>query len=50
MVMLLILMLLIPSAFAETTQQDELMLYLPFDEGENAIVQDTSGHLGEANV
>ena len=49
-VMLLILTLLFPSAFAETAQQDDLLLYLPFDEGQGASVQDASGHLNEANV
>ena len=49
-VMLLILTLLLPSAFAETAQQDDLLLYLPFDEGQGASVQDASGHLNEANV
>ena len=48
--LLLILTLLIPSAVAQTAQQDELMLYLPFDEGEGASVQDASGHLKDANV
>ena len=48
--LLLILTLLIPSVFAETAQQDDLLLYLPFDEGQGASVQDASGHLNEANV
>ena len=48
--LLLILALLIPAAVAETAQQDAILLYLPFDEGQGVSVQDASGHLHETNV
>ncbi len=49
-VILMILMLMIPAALAESGQQEELVLWLPFDEGKGAVVQDESGHLAEENI
>ncbi len=49
-VLLLLLVLLLSSALAETAGQEELLLYLPFDEGQGAVARDASGHLADANI
>lgn len=50
LLVLLALTLMLPSAFGEEAQQDSVLLYLSFDEGQGATVQDRSGHLEEANI
>ena len=50
LLVLLALLLMIPAALGETTEQDNVLLYLSFDEGEGAAVQDLSGHLKDADV
>ena len=50
MLVLLALTLMIPAALAETAQEDDLLLYLSFDEGQGAVLTDESGHLGQANI
>ena len=37
-------------AYAESVPADEPILYLSFDEGQGAVVQDLSGHLQEADI
>lgn len=46
----LALMLLIPSAYGETAEENDVLLYLSFDEGQGAVIQDQSGHLEDANI
>ena len=50
LLVLLALTLLVPSAYGEAAAQENALLYLSFDEGEGATIQDDSGHLGDANI
>ena len=45
---LIIIMMLLSAAYAETAP--EALLYLSFDEGQGAVIQDRSGHLQEADI
>ncbi len=47
---LLALVLMIPSVYGEAAEQDHVLLYLSFDEGEGAMVRDRSGHLKDVNI
>ncbi len=47
---LLALMLLPAGVFAETTEEEPLLLHLSFDEGEGTVVRDGSGRLADAQI
>ena len=47
---LITIMLLLSAAYAETATEGETWLYLSFDEGQGAVIQDRSGHLQEADI
>ncbi len=47
---LLVLMMILPSAGGEGTVQDPVMMYLSFDEGQGTVVRDMSGHLKDADI
>ena len=47
---LITIMLLLSAAYAETAPEGETLLYLSFDEGQGAVIQDRSGHLQEADI
>ena len=50
LLLLLALSLFLPCALAETAPDDAALLYLSFNEGQGAVVQDLSGHLQEADI
>ena len=50
LLIMLALILFLPAAVAETAQQDDVLLYLSFDEGQGDIVKDMSGHLDDARI
>ena len=47
---LFIIILLLSAVYAETVPAGETLLYLSFDEGQGAVIQDRSGHLQEADI
>ncbi len=47
---LLACLMMIVTVSAETAQPDATLLYLSFDEGHGAVIQDVSGHLPTADV
>ncbi len=48
--LLLLALLLVSFASAETAADDTVLLHLSFDEGSGAVVRDVSGHHGEADI
>ncbi len=50
LVLLSVLLLLCCAAYGEAAPEEAELLHLSFDEGQGAVIQDVSGHLGDAQI